>query len=92
MTTYPLSEPATIYSADGSNDPKPAGLGRGTLEECADIVAGLPADERSSVTIRMDDLDLAFGAQEIGELLKFLHEEPAGLSNSEITDIKTSAQ
>ncbi|MET0373708.1 MAG: hypothetical protein ABW128_05560 [Rhizorhabdus sp.] len=90
MTTYPLSEPATIYPVDTSGDVTADILGRGTLEDCADIVAGLPADRQKAITIRMDDLGLQFGPNEVGELLRFLREETAGLSNADIADIKST--
>lgn len=63
MTTYPLSEPATIYSVDASGDATSDVLGQGTLEDCVAIA---------------------------GELLHFLREESAGLSNNEIIEIKSS--
>ncbi|RYD26676.1 MAG: hypothetical protein EOP89_06505 [Lysobacteraceae bacterium] len=90
MTTYPLSELATLYAVEAPDDATSDVLGRGTLEECADIVADLSPDRRKTVSIRMDDLDLTFGPQEIGELLEFLRSEDEGLSNTQITDIKTS--
>ncbi|MCK8455145.1 hypothetical protein [Sphingomonas faeni] len=90
MTTYPLSEPATIYSVDASGEVTSDVLGRGTLEDCADIVAGLSADRRKAISIRMDSLDLQFGSEEVVELLRFLHEEGPGLSNGEITEIKSA--
>ena len=90
MTTYPLSEPATIYSLDPSGDATAKVLGRGTLEDCTDIVAGLSADEQKALSIRMDGMDLQFGPEDVGELLRFLHEEPAGLSNNEIAEIRTT--
>lgn len=97
MTTYPLSEPATICPADRSDDASSASpdqetLGQGTLAECADIVAGMPPDRRASVHIQMDSLDLRFGPGEVGELLQFLREESAGLSNKEIAEIKDADQ
>jgi len=91
MTTYPLSEPATIYGGDVSDGAKPEVIGRGTLEACAEIVAGLSSDEQKSVSIRMDDLDLAFGPDEVGELLGFLRGESDGLSNTEIAEIKRAS-
>jgi hypothetical protein len=90
MTTYPLSEPATIYSVDVSGDVTSDVLGRGTLEDCTEIVAGLSADKQNAVSIQMDGLGLKFGPEEIGELLRFLHEEGAGLSNNEIAEIKST--
>lgn len=89
MTTYPLSEPATIYAAEPSEDGALEVLAQGTLEECADIVASLSSDRQRSVSIQMDELELKFGPQEIGELLRFLRDESAGLSNNEIADIKS---
>jgi len=88
MTTYPLSEPATIYKVDTSDDAVAEVLERGTLEDCADIAAGLSSDEQTAITIKMDRLGLNFGPEEIIELLRFLREETKGLSNNEIIDIK----
>jgi hypothetical protein len=90
MTTYPLSEPATIYSVDASGDVTSDVLGRGTLEDCAEVVAGLSADQQNAISIQMDGLDLQFNPKEVGELLRFLHEEGAGLSNNEITEIRSA--
>ncbi|KQS03470.1 hypothetical protein ASG11_03665 [Sphingomonas sp. Leaf357] len=90
MTTYPLSESATIYSVDASGAASSDILGQGTLEDCVAIVAGLSADKQKSISIQMDSLDLQFGPQEAGELLHFLREESAGLSNNEIIEIKSS--
>ncbi len=90
MTTYPLSEPATIHATEGPDDATAEVLGRGSLEDCAAIVAGLPSDLQGTVSIRMDELDMKFGAQEIAELLQFLRAEGDGLSNNEITDIKST--
>jgi hypothetical protein len=90
MTTYPLSEPATIYSVDTSGDMTSEVLGRGTLENCTAIVVGLSADQRKAISIKMDGLSLQFGPREVDELLRFLREEAAGLSNNEITEIKST--
>ena len=90
MTTYPLSEPATIYSVDASGDVTSDALGQGTLEDCVEIIAGLSTDRQKAISIRMDGLALTFGPKEFGELLHFLHEEDAGLSNNEIIDIKST--
>ncbi|UYY58623.1 hypothetical protein [Sphingomonas sp. S2-65] len=92
MTTYPLSEPATIYAAEGDGGSDPSVVGKGTLAECADTVAGLAPDKQKTISIQMDALDLRFDPQEVGELLRFLDEESAGLSNNEIAEIKTSEQ
>lgn len=87
MTTYPLSEPATIY-ADDDHDAKGTDvLGRGTLAECADLIAEFPADKRNAVRIEMDDLDLQFDTAEVDELLQFLRDESSGLSNKDISTI-----
>ena len=88
MTTYPLSEMATIYAGTGDADAPSDVVGQATLEECANIVAGLPADRQKSVTIQMDDLDLRFGPEDVSELLQVLRDETAGLSNTEIAEIK----
>lgn len=90
MTTYPLSEPATIYVVDASGDVTSDVLGQGTLEDCVDIIADLSAAEQKAVFIQMEGLTLQFGPEEVGELLRFLHEEGQGLSNKEITDIKST--
>ena len=90
MTTYPLSEPATIYSVDASGAATSDVVGQGTLEDCVSIVAGLSADKQNSISIQMDDLDLQFGPEETGELQNFLREESAGLSNNEIVELKSS--
>lgn len=87
MTTYPLSEPATIYTDDDSEV-----LGKGTLAECANIVRGLADDDRSTATIRMDNLELTFGRADIDELVRFLEHEDEGLSNKDIADIAGSIE
>lgn len=88
MTTYPLSEPATIYNLEGDSDAPSEVVGQGTLAECAEIVDDLASDKKGKVSIKMDDLDLRFGPEEVSELLRFLREESSGLSNTEIADIK----
>jgi hypothetical protein len=88
MTTYPLSEAATIYAGDGKADV----LGKGALTECVDVVRGLSDEERSSITIKMDDLDLTYGPAEVGELVRFLNDEDEGLSNKEIIGIAGSIE
>ena len=90
MTTYPLSEPATIYVAEPSGDATSEAVGQGTLEECVHIVADLPADRQKSVMIQMDDIDLSFGSRDISELLRFLREETPGLSDTEIAEVKSA--
>lgn len=86
MTTYPLSEPATLYSDAMKKDV----AGQGTLADCAEIIKGLSAETRSSACIVMNDMELELGAAEIDDLLKHLREESAGLSNQEISEIKTA--
>ncbi len=88
MTTYPLSEPASIVPVAASNDDGPTEFGRGTLEECVAIVAAQSADRQRAMSIRMDNLDLEFGPDEIGELLQYLGAEKPGLSDTQIADIK----
>lgn len=83
MTTYPLSEPATIYASDDQGDI----LGKGTLAECADIVRGLSDEERSSAAIKMDDLELTYDPAKVAELVRFLQNEDEGLSNKDIAEI-----
>ena len=90
MTTYPLSEPATIFGADPSDDVTAEAVGHGTLEECADTIADFSADRQKSAFIQMDDIDLKYGPREISELLRFLREETPGLSNTEIAELKRS--
>jgi hypothetical protein len=89
MTTYPLSEPATILHRDAGEDAASQAIGRGTLEECAGIVGDLPVDERQSITIQMDDMDLRFGPEDVEGLLRFLHNEEPGLTDKEIANIKS---
>jgi len=88
MTTYPLSEPASIVAAAASNDADPADIERGTLEECVAIVATLSPDRQRAIAIRMDNLDLEFGPDEISELLQYLGAEKPGLSDTQIAGIK----
>ncbi|WP_423326564.1 hypothetical protein [Sphingomonas sp. 4RDLI-65] len=90
MTTYPLSEPATIYAAEPSDGATSEAVGQGTLEECVDIVAAFSADRQKSVFIQMDDIDLKFGPREISDLLRFLRAETTGLSNTEIAEVKSA--
>ncbi len=88
MTTYPLSEPASIVPVSASGDATPADTGRGTLEECVAIVAAQSAERQRTMSIRMDNLDLEFGPDEIGELLQYLGAEKPGLSDTQIMEIK----
>ena len=88
MTTYPLSEPATVYFDEHDAEASSGEGCRGTLEECSDLVAAMTSGRQKSAWIRMDDMDLQFGPQEVAELLRHLRDEGAGLSNVEIAEIK----
>lgn len=90
MTTYPLSEPATIHLSDGAAGGESVN-GQGTLAECADVVAAMSADMRKRVSIHMDDLGLRFDADEVAELIRFLDDESAGLSNNDIAEVRKLA-
>jgi hypothetical protein len=90
MTTYPLSEPATIRRTTGGGDGASRTddvVARGSLADCADMLAAWPVEERSSIQVDVDDMDLRYGPEEIEELLGFLREESAGLSNQDISGI-----
>lgn len=87
MTTYPLSEPATAYNGGAGDAGGAPVIATGTLADCADQLHGLPPEELQSVRIRMDNLDLQFEPAEVAELLKFLANESAGLSNRDIAAI-----
>lgn len=87
MTTYPLSEPATVHAGDDTGRAGAGVLGNGTLADCVEIVSGLGGEARSSARIAMDDLDLEFGPEEIDELATFLRNEEPGLTNKDIADI-----
>ncbi|TGX55999.1 hypothetical protein E5A73_02485 [Sphingomonas gei] len=82
-----MSEPATIYAADGDGAKREGVAGQGSLAECAEIVEGFSPERRASARIEMDALELRFGPQEIDELLRFLRDESAGLSSQEISAI-----
>lgn len=86
MTTYPLSEPATIYAA-GEGSAGEAVFGHGTLGDCAETLKGLSSEQRAEARIEMNDIDLQFGSREIDELLAFLEQEGEGLSSARITQI-----
>ena len=91
MTTYPLSEPATIRRAvKGDKTSKGADevIGQGSLADCAEICENLSAAERSSLRIDIDDMDLSYGPEEIKRLLLHLRNEEAGLSDNGIFKIK----
>ena len=78
MTTYPLSEPATIYrtsdrtEADGGVSEVVA---RGSLSDCAEILEGWSETDRADVEIEIQDMSLRYGPSEIEELLTFLRDE-----------------
>jgi len=87
MTTYPLSEPATVYAADDNGKATSAVLSKGTLSECAAFIEAMPHDERFSTAIKMDALDISFGPADVDDLLRYLRDEDEGLSNKDIADI-----
>lgn len=84
MTTYPLSEAATVHVGADDQDHV---HGRGTLEECVGLVGDLSPADRRLVRISMDSLPLEFGPREVNELVCFLAGEEAGLSNRDIAQI-----
>ena len=76
MTTYPLSEPATIYrTADQDEGAARDVVARGSLSDCAEILEDWSRTDRASVEIEIDDMSLRYGPDEIEELLTFLREE-----------------
>ena len=76
MTTYPLSEPATIYrKADQAEGAARDAVARGSLSDCAEILEDWSRTDRASVEIEIDDMVLRYGPDEIEELLTFLREE-----------------
>ena len=81
MTTYPLSEPSTIYRAaaptEGSVQSHDV-VARGSLADCADILEGISAEDRATMRVDVDDMSLSYGPDEINELLDFLRAEAAG--------------
>lgn len=81
MTTYPLSEAATVHVGDADKGDL---RGHGTLEECVALIKGLSPDDRRLARVSMDNLDLEYGPGEISELIDFLRQEKPGLSNQEI--------
>ena len=89
MTTYPLSEPATILPLRAGENAASQAISRGTLEDCVSNVGDLPVDERQSVAIQMDDMDLRFDHEGIKGLIRFLHNEGLGLTDNEIANIKS---
>ena len=81
MTTYPLSEPATIYRIAVSDAGRRQGrdiVARGSLSDCAETLENWSADDRRSVAIEIDDMSLDYGPEEIEELLEFLRQEEKG--------------
>lgn len=81
MTTYPLSEPATIYRNAGQNETNGATrevVARGSLSDCAEILDDWPETDRGTIEIEIDDMSLRYGPEEIEELLTFLREEDDG--------------
>jgi hypothetical protein len=83
VTTYPLSEQATIFASKEQDTV----LGQGSLADCVEVIEAMAPEQRNAAHIRMDTLDLAFGPGEIDELLRFLRNEREGLSDKEIAEI-----
>jgi hypothetical protein len=76
VTTYPLSEPATIYrTADQTEGSARDVVARGSLSDCAEILEGWSRADRASVEIEIDDMSLRYGPDEVEELLTFLRKE-----------------
>jgi len=91
MTTYPLSEPATVRrTTEVPSDTDSNVVMRGSLADCADFLGSWSADERATVEVELDDMDLRYDPGAIDELLTFLREESAGLSNKDIAEIAES--
>lgn len=81
MTTYPLSEPATIYRNAGQKELSGATrevVARDSLSDCAEILEGWSETDRALVEVEIDDMSLRYGPNEIEELLTFLREEDNG--------------
>ena len=87
MTTYPLSEPATAYASDDEGEATSTVLSKGTLSECAAFVEAMPHDERVPTAIKMDALDMSFGPAEVDDLLRYLRDEDAGMSNKDVAEV-----
>jgi hypothetical protein len=78
MTTYPLSEPATIYrTAEPNQTDEQCGevVAQGSLADCAEILEGWSPTDRATARVEVNDMDLRYGPGEIEELLTFLREE-----------------
>jgi hypothetical protein len=78
MTTYPLSEPATIYrTAEPNQADEQSGdvVAQGSLADCAEILEGWSPADRATARVEVNDMDLRYGPGEIEELLTFLREE-----------------
>ena len=83
MTTYPLSEPSTIYrSAGQSEDPAADVVSRGSLADCAETLEGWSAADRAGIRVQVDEMNLTYGPPEIEELLDFLREEAAAAQDT----------
>lgn len=87
MTTYPLSEPATTYANDDDGKPTSRVLFKGTLSDCVANVEAMPHNDRFSASIKMDALDLSYGPDEVDQLIRYLRNEDAGLSDTDIADV-----
>jgi len=82
MTTYPLSEPATIYrKANQAEDAARDIVARGSLSDCAEFLDSWSETDRVFIDIEIDDMALRYGPKEIEDLLAFLREEASDTSN-----------
>lgn len=82
MTTYPLSEPATIYrKANQTGDAVRDIVARGSLSDCAEFLYSWSETDRVFIDIEIDDMALLYGPNEIEELLAFLREEASDKSS-----------
>ena len=81
MTTYPLSEPATAYRGEeqgaASNQNKDI-VAQGTLSDCVEVLEGWSKEDRASVRIDIDGMNLRYGPDEVEELLEYLRQEGKG--------------
>ena len=75
MTTYPLSEAATIYRLTNASSDTQEVVARGTLSECAELLEGWSTAERASSEIAVDQMNLRYGSEDVEELLEFLRRE-----------------
>lgn len=86
MTTYPLSEPATMYRSapnDIGDDMVDDVVARAALSDCVDVLKEWSPQDRATVYIQIDNLDLRYGPEEIEELLAFLRQEAESVRPNE---------